>query len=180
MTWQHDVHTFWFQELSPEEWFTGGPALDEKIRARFGALYEELKHALPSVHRLDAKGQVAAVIIFDQFPRNMFRGSAAAFATDSLARVLTEHALDHDMDEGLSVHERQFLYMPLMHSEDKELQQRALTLFTALDDANALTFAHQHKAVIDRFGRFPQRNAALGRISTAEEQAFLDTTTYTW
>jgi uncharacterized protein (DUF924 family) len=110
----------------------------------------------------------------------MFRGTAAAFGTDSLARVITEHALDHEMDQGLSIHEQQFLYMPFMHSEDAELQQRSVTLFTALGDANPLDFARQHKEVIDRFGRFPQRNAVLGRTSTAAEQTFLDTTHYRW
>jgi uncharacterized protein (DUF924 family) len=180
MSWQSAVNDFWFAELRPEDWFGGGKSLDDKIRARFSGLYEELRNTPPSPAALDAFEHLAAVIAFDQFPRNMFRGTAAAFGTDTLALTMAKDAADRGLDKALEQLHKQFLYMPFMHSENRADQARSLELFTALGHAEALDFAHQHKDVIDRFGRFPSRNASLGRASTPEEKHFLTTTPYRW
>jgi uncharacterized protein (DUF924 family) len=180
MRWTAAVMDFWFKDLTPEQWFGGDATVDAAVKLRFHALHDELKYALPSLHVLDAEGHLAAVIVFDQFARNMYRGTANAFCTDSLARALVEHALDHKLDEPLTVVQRQFLYMPFMHSENADFQHRSVALFSSLEQDVALNFARQHQDVIKRFGRFPQRNAALGRTSTAAEQEFLATTDYVW
>jgi len=173
MSWNDTVNEFWFNELKPLDWFGGGPPVDALIRARFAGLREDLKQYPPSADLLDANGLVAAVIVFDQFSRNLFRGSAEAFATDSLALALASHAVSSEMDAQLGPHQRHFLYMPFMHSENKDMQARSIGLFRKLGNAGLMGYAQHHKAIIDRFGRFPSRNAALGRQSTADEQAFL-------
>ncbi len=180
MTWHHAVNDFWFAELTPQDWFGGGSALDAKIKAAFEPLYDKVRQNPPEPADMDAHEHLAAVILFDQFPRNMFRGTAQAFATDTLAQAFAGDAVDHGLDRALDGAQRQFLYMPFMHAEDRDMQVRSRALFTALGQKEPLDFAYQHKGVIDRFGRFPQRNAALGRTSTPEEQKFLATTTYKW
>ncbi len=180
MTWHRAVNDFWFGELTPDDWFGGGSALDDKIKQRFLALFDELKQTPPSPADMDAFEHLAAVILFDQFPRNMFRGSAQAFATDDLALGFSKDAVARGLDKALEGQHRQFLLMPFMHSEVHGDQARSLALFTALDQKNALEFARQHKDVIDRFGRFPTRNEALGRTSTPEERAFLAANPYRW
>ena len=173
MSWNDAVNEFWFNELKPRDWFGGGPRIDALIRERFAGLRENLKKYPPSADPLDGDGLVAAVIVFDQFSRNLFRGSAEAFATDSLALALASHAVNSGMDAPLGQHQRHFLYMPFMHSENKDMQARSIELFRKLGNAGLMGYAQHHKAIIDRFGRFPARNAALGRQSTAAEQAFL-------
>lgn len=180
MTWHLAVNDFWFGELTPEDWFGGGNALDEKIKQRFSGLYDEVRRDPPSPADMDAFEHVAAVILFDQFPRNMFRGTAQAFATDDLALGFSKDAVTRGLDKALDVPHRQFLLMPFMHSEDRDDQARSHALFTALDQKGPLEFARQHKDVIDRFGRFPTRNEALGRTSTPEERAFLAANPYRW
>jgi uncharacterized protein (DUF924 family) len=180
MTWHRAVNDFWFAELTPEDWFGGGKALDEKIRARFAGLYEDLAKNPPQAAEMDAFEHLAAVLLFDQFPRNMFRNEARAFATDALAQTLAQDAVDRGLDRALDGAQKQFLYMPFMHSEDRAMQAQSLQLFTALGQKEALAFAREHKEVIDRYGRFPKRNPPLGRTSTPEEQEFLRTTTYKW
>jgi len=118
--------------------------------------------------------------VLDQFPRNMFRGTAAAFATDAKARQLPDYAVARGFDVGLSVDERLFLYLPFEHSEDMADQERALALISALGNPHYTDFARQHKDVIERFGRFPQRNAALARMSTMEEESFLAAAETQW
>jgi uncharacterized protein (DUF924 family) len=173
MSWINVVNEFWFDELGPRDWFGGGPGIDVLIRERFGALRENLKRYPPSGDLLDANGFVAAVIVFDQFSRNLFRGSAEAFATDSLALALASRATSTEMDSPLGPYQRQFLYMPFMHSENRDMQARSLELFRKLGDLELMGYAAHHKEIIDRFGRFPHRNAALGRNSTSAEEAFL-------
>jgi len=180
MSWQSAVNDFWFAELRPEDWFGGGKALDERIRQTFANLYDELHTAPPQAADMDAFEHLAHVIVFDQFPRNMFRGTAKAFATDGQALDISKDAVDRGLDKALEKPQRQFLYMPFMHSENRDDQARSLALFTALGLDEPLEFARQHKKVIDQFGRFPQRNKALGRTSTPEEEQFLATTTYKW
>lgn len=167
------VRDFWFAETRPEQRFASDPAFDARIAARFGTLYEVLAAGVPEAWQATPTGVLAAVIVFDQFPRNLFRGQAKAFATDAAARALTVTALARGDDAGLSEVERQFLYMPLMHSEDAADQQRSVALFEALSDTDAADFARRHRDVVARFGRFPARNAALSRETTAEEAAFL-------
>lgn len=160
--WTDDVLGFWFA-LPPERWWHSDPALDETIRDRFEGLWKEKRELPPESFLTDAKTAVAAVILFDQFPRNMFRGSADAFATDPLAEAITREAVDQGLDQQLPKNERMFLYMPMMHSENLDDQRRSLLLFTALGDSNQLKYARHHHDIIERFGRFPHRNAVLGR-----------------
>ena len=168
--WRRGVLTFWFG-LDPRQWWTADAALDRRIREDFLELWSQ-RRQLPAQEFLgDPLTALAAVILFDQFPRNMFRGHADQFSTDSLALAIAKGAIDKGFDDQLEFGERKFLYMPLMHSEDRHDQQRSLALFTALGEADQLRYAKLHKDVIDRFGRFPHRNAMLGRAPRAEEIA---------
>ena len=168
--WRDDVLTFWFG-LDPKQWWTADPDMDAAIRERFHALWCD-KRRLPARSFLhDPLTALAAVILFDQFPRNMFRGHADQFSTDPLALAVAEAAVDARLDDQLEPQERGFLYMPFQHSESPADQQRSLGLFTALADDYLLGFAKKHHDVIARFGRFPHRNAMLGRAPRAEEAA---------
>lgn len=176
--WADAVLAFWFGELSPKDWWSASPALDARIAERFGARYRSLRDVPPQLAPLDARAHVALVIVYDQFARQLHRGSAHAFGTDPLALAVACDAIDRGLDAALERSERHFLYMPFMHSEDAAMQLRSIALFTALasagpDQAQALRSAEDHRATIERFGRFPYRNAALGRHSTDEERAFL-------
>jgi uncharacterized protein (DUF924 family) len=166
--WRADVLKFWFG-LEPEQWWGGGPELDEEIRRRFLELWEE-KRQFPADRFLEHPLTAAAgVILFDQFPRNMFRGHADQFSTDPLALTIAKGAIDRDLDEQLEPQERSFLYMPFQHSEDLDDQKRSLLLFTKLGDDNQLRYAKLHHDIIERFGRFPHRNTILGRTPRPEE-----------
>jgi len=171
--WIPQVLNFWFEQLEPAAWFSGASELDDIIWDRFGDLRQELKASPPDPADLDGKGHVAAVIVFDQFSRNMFRRSAEAFATDALALVLAEDALARNLDLSLHPREQQFLYMPFMHAEDRALQAKSVELFSRIGIPGVVEFAEAHKSVIDRFGRFPHRNKVLKRESTPEEAEFL-------
>jgi uncharacterized protein (DUF924 family) len=172
--WADDVLRFWFVELQPQDWFSGSAEVDEAIRSRFGHLYEALLASplLPS--SLDARSILAAVIVFDQFPRNLFRKSAAAYAADARALELARHAVATGSDRSLKDQERHFLYMPFMHSEDRAMQAESVRLFAGLS-TDGLQWAKHHQGIVERFGRFPHRNALLGRTSTPEEIEFLKT-----
>jgi uncharacterized protein (DUF924 family) len=172
--WVDQVHGFWFGELRPRAWFRTDPKLDGEIRHRFLGLWTALQAAAPVPG--DARTAVAAAIVFDQFPRNMFRGTPQAYATDALAREVARAALAAGLDRGLTAPERQFLYMPFQHSEDGADQQRSVELFAGLAIPGERRSAEAHKALIDRFGRFPHRNAVLGRASTPEELEHLRAT----
>ena len=179
--WIEEVHRFWFEQLAPHAWFRADPKLDAEIRRRFLPLWAALKAASRAPVPRDARTAVAVAVVFDQFPRNMFRGTPEAYATDLLALQVARAAIDlgldrGGLDRGLSDPERQFLYMPLQHSEDPADQQRSVELFAGLAIANARRSAEAHKALIDRFGRFPHRNAVLGRESTPAEIEHLRTT----
>ena len=170
MTLRSDVLKFWFA-LNDEQWWNGDAQLDEQIRDRFHDLWA-LKRQLPPPSFLeDPLTALAAVILFDQFPRNMFRGLAEQFATDPLALATSCAAVDRGFDQQLATAERPFLYMPFQHSEILEDQQRSLLLFTKLGDDYLLGYAQKHHDVIARFGRFPHRNAILGRKPRADEKA---------
>ncbi|HET8726841.1 MAG TPA: DUF924 family protein [Alphaproteobacteria bacterium] len=170
-----EVNRFWFEELRPDHWFGGDSNVDAAIRERFGTLHASLKAQPPAPETLGAEALLAAVIVFDQFSRNLFRQSSEAYAADALALKLARHAVDTAVDRTLEPRRRQFLYMPFMHSEDRGTQTRSIELFTGLDVTEQAYWANHHKAIIDRFGRFPHRNALLGRMSTPEELEFLRT-----
>ena len=166
--WRSDVLKYWFG-LDPQCWWQGGPELDQDIRRRFLKLWSE-KRELPAAAFLDHPlTALAGVILFDQFPRNMFRVHADQFSTDSLALAIARTAVDRKFDDELEPQERGFLYMPFQHSEIIAYQRKSLLLFTALGDAYQLKYAKQHHDVIERFGRFPHRNAILGRAPRADE-----------
>ena len=169
--WAAALLDFWFNQVGETGWYSHDPALDHQCATRFRALWAE-KQALAVEAFLDrADDALAAVLLFDQLPRNMFRNSAQAFATDPLARVIARGAIAQGYDIQIGGAGRLFFYMPFMHSEAIEDQQLALTLFEGAGDAASLDFARQHHATIARFGRFPHRNAALGRDTLPEEAA---------
>lgn len=173
--WVDDVLRFWFEELSEQDWFRGGVSVDQRCRSRFAALYATLKDHPPEPEDADARTLLAAVIVFDQFPRNMFRRTPDAYATDNAALALARAAVARGEDRSLSRMQRHFLYMPFMHSEELAAQAESVRLFTELGVADGVKYARHHHGVIERFGRFPHRNAILGRHSTPEELEFLKT-----
>jgi uncharacterized protein (DUF924 family) len=168
--WRADVLRFWFG-LDDKQWWRGVDALDDRIRAQFLALWAEQRQCPIDAFLDDPLTALAAVILFDQFPRNMFRGLAEQFATDHMALAIAKAAIDKQYDDQLAPRERAFLYMPFQHSERLADQDRALLLFTALGDETMLHYARLHHDIIARFGRFPHRNAMLGRAPRAEEIA---------
>jgi len=161
---------FWFA-LDREDWWRPGPELDARIRKRFEGLWEEQREHVPEHFLGSAEEALAATILFDQFPRNMFRGHADQYSTDHLALVIAKAAVDKGFDEQVETEERIFFYMPFQHSEDLAEQDRGVLLVTALGDANYLSYAKKHRDVIARFGRFPHRNAILGRAPRPDEIA---------
>ena len=166
------VLDFWLRQVPPEQRFARDAALDAEIASRFGALIDDVAACHAAGWRAHPRTLLAAVILLDQFSRNIRRGRADAFANDPLARALTGEAIAKGWDEAMTPAERQFLYMPLMHCERLDTQVRALALFDTVD-ANSADFAWRHCAQIARFGRFPGRNAALGRITTPAEAELL-------
>jgi uncharacterized protein (DUF924 family) len=172
--WVEQVTHYWFAELKPESWFRKDARVDAAIRERFAALHDAVAQLHPE-QLATARECLAAVIVLDQFSRNMFRGSPRSFATDPLALSIAQHAIARGLDQQLTRQQRWFLYMPFQHCEDRAVQARSLELFTQLNDPANLGYAHKHKEVIDRFGRFPHRNEVLGRVSTPEEVEFIAT-----
>jgi uncharacterized protein (DUF924 family) len=168
--WAGEVLDFWFG-LRPEQWWTTDAELDRTIRERFEAQWESQRANLPEAFLASPDEALAACILFDQFPRNMFRGHADQYSTDLLALAVATGAVDRGYDDALPPERRAFLYMPFEHSERLADQQRSLLLFTALGDDHLLSYARKHHDVIARFGRFPHRNAILGRAPRAGEVA---------
>jgi len=173
LPWTDTVLNFWFHILDPEDWFSDEPRVDAAIQKRFAALHARLTRDAPSSAALDAQGHLAAIIVLDQFSRNLHRASAKAFANDDNALDIAIDAVDRKLDAALTKVERQFLYMPFMHSEDRTMQSRSVALFTKLGNPEVLKFAKKHCRIIHRFGRFPHRNKALGRTSTDAEIEFM-------
>ena len=165
---------FWFGEIGPDRWWVRSAETDEAIVERFRELWEEWRERTPESFLGSPREALAAIILFDQFPRNMFRGHADAFSTDPLALAIARGVVDRGLDEGMSEDDRSFAYMPFQHSEVPADQQRSLALFTALGNARSLDFAHQHHAMIERYGRFPARNAALGRPNRPGEETAIE------
>lgn len=170
-----DILDFWFSEATEAHWFVRSDDLDKEIIRRFSTIYEQAVDGALSSWKADARSALALTLIFDQFPRNMFRGSPKAFASDPLACALSKYALEHDYDKAVDEKARQFFYLPLMHSENVEDQEHCVKLYKALGNDFALGFAKEHRDIVRDFGRFPHRNAVLGRENTAEETEFLKT-----
>jgi uncharacterized protein (DUF924 family) len=167
-----DVLAFW-REAGPDKWFKKDDALDAAIRERFLATYEAAAAGKLSAWESTAEGALALAIVLDQFPRNMFRGEARIYAADALARAVANRALKRGYDQDVPQAERGFFFLPFMHSEDLVDQDRCVELYRAAD-SDDLKWAIQHRDIVRRFGRFPHRNAMLGRATTPEEQTFLD------
>lgn len=177
MSQAEDVITFWLSEVGPKGWYMGGDELDQTVRDRYLDLWNEALHGGLHSWLTSAREVLAYLILTDQFPRNMFREDPRAFATDPQARSAAKAAINLDMDRKISEPERQFFYLPLMHSECITDQDRCvrlmLTRMTENGESNLL-HAKAHRELIRRFGRFPFRNSALARCSTSEEKAFLE------
>jgi uncharacterized protein (DUF924 family) len=172
-SWLHDVLRFWFEETSPEQRFAKNEAFDAEMRRRFLACHQAVSAEPTAALLTDARTTLAAVVVLDQMPRNMFRGSPRAFATDAKALELAAAAVDRGFDRGMTKDERLFLYLPFQHAESREAQARSVALTAALGDPELSKWAEMHKVIIERFGRFPHRNAILGRPSSSEEIEFL-------
>jgi uncharacterized protein (DUF924 family) len=169
----HDILGFWFDELAPKQHFSKDAALDARMRARFGDLLTRAAtNGLPD-WRADAPGRLAEIILLDQFSRNIHRDTPLAFAQDALALKLARELVAQGEDSALPLAQRVFAYMPYMHSEDLAAHAEALPLFSQAGLEENLRFLRLHTAIIERFGRYPHRNAVLGRLSTPEELAFL-------
>ncbi len=167
-----DIVAFW-RDAGPKKWFEKDAGFDAEIRRRFLGTHEAAAAGKFAAWEQSAEGALALLILLDQFPRNMFRGEARAFAADRQARAIAAGALLNGFDSVMP-DLRNFFYLPFEHSEDLADQERCVALFKAAGDTDGLKWAELHADIIRRFGRFPHRNAALGRITTPEEQAFLD------
>ena len=167
------VLDFW-RGAGPKKWFSKDAAFDDAIRARFLATHEAAAADELAGWETTPDSALALVIALDQFPRNVFRGNARMFAADPLARQVADRAIARGFDQQVPARERGFFYLPFMHSERLEDQERSVALYQALGEVENLKYADDHADIIRKFGRFPHRNAMLGRTTTAEEQAFLD------
>lgn len=168
-----DVVTFWM-EAGPKAWFSKSAAFDAQIRERFETLHHAAARGELDGWADTAEGALALLLLLDQFPRNLFRGSPHAFATDPLARKVAREAVDRGFDTEVDPELRQFFYLPFEHSEQPEDQDHGVALCAASGDADLVKWANIHRDIIRRFGRFPHRNGSLGRTSSEAEQAFLD------
>ena len=169
------VLDFWFSSAVEAHWFDSDPEIDRQITEQFSDLYQYAYDGELSDWMKDAESALALVILLDQFPRNMFRGSPRAFASDHMAREVSRAAIDNAFDQQRSARERAFFYLPLMHSEDLLDQTECVQLYRRLQDDNSLDFAIRHHDIIARFGRFPHRNQVMGRESSEDEREFLKT-----
>ena len=170
-----EVLDFWFAEGMAERWFVKDPAFDAEVRARLLPLHERAAAGELAAWRASARGCLALVILLDQVPRNVFRDDPRAFTSDAQALTITKHARNRGFDRALPQIERVFLYLPLEHCESLADQELCVTLIGALDEnPEWRDHAVRHRDIVARFGRFPHRNAALGRETTLEEAAFLE------
>lgn len=168
-----DILQFWFEELTPEQWWVKDTDLDQKIRERFLETHHQAALGELFRWRDTPQGRLAEVIVLDQFPRNIYRGDPRSFATDPLALILSQEAIRLGEDRKLEIEKRAFLYLPFMHSESSLIHEEAVRLFSQPGLEYNLDFEIRHKRIIDRFGRYPHRNEILGRQSTPEEIEFL-------
>lgn len=169
-----DVLNFWFVEHGPEDWFAGKPEFDAEIAALFGQTHAHVARGEAWEWRAKPAGRLAEIIVLDQFSRQLFRNSPLAFAQDRMALVLAQEMVGQGLDIGFAQPRRGFIYLPFMHAESAAIQSASVRLYEALGDEEQLRYALEHRRCIDRFGRFPFRNAPLGRQSTAEELAYME------
>ena len=167
------VLAFWFDEIEPRQWWVADPAFDAQVRERFLPTLDAASRGELYAWRATPAGRVAEVIVLDQFSRNLYRGTPQAFAQDPMALALAQEAVALGVLDELSPMQRTFLLMPYMHSESALIHVQAERLFKAWAPPDNYRYELQHKAIVDRFGRYPHRNAILGRVSSAEEIAFL-------
>ena len=173
MTQVEQVLAFWFEEIKPAQWWRKNLAFDAEVRRRFGYLHGIAENGDLTHWRSNAEGRLAEVLILDQFSRNLYRNQARAYASDRIAQEQAEAAITLGLDLELAPSKRAFLYMPFMHSESAAHQHNSVELFATIEATGNLRSAQRHRAVIEKFGRFPHRNDALKRPSTTEEEMFL-------
>lgn len=169
----NNVLKFWFEELSPQQWWEKNSALDKLIQERFESIHQQASQCELYQWRNSAKGRLAEIIVLDQFSRNMFRDTPQSFAQDSLALALSQQAIAVGSDKELNAIERTFLYMPFMHSESLLIHQQACLLYKTNGIASNYQFELKHLDIIEKFGRYPHRNIILNRQSSNEETKFL-------
>ncbi len=172
---KNEIIHFWFEETEPQLWFQNNAEFDTEVKERFGVTYDMAKDGLCNDWNVDEEGALALCLLLDQFPRRIYRGSAAAFETDEKALLVAKQAVSKSFDQLLSPEKRFFIYLPFEHSENMSDQKRNLDLFKSMERENPIAYrtAQRRFAVFERFGRFPERNAALERESTPEELEYL-------
>jgi uncharacterized protein (DUF924 family) len=172
---KQEVLRFWFEETAPAQWFQKNDVFDAEVRERFLVTYDMAAKDLCAEWSRDAQGVLALCIVLDQFPRNMFRGTPKAYATDEKALLISKAAINKGFDQLMTPVKRRFVYLPFEHSENLNDQKRSVQLFESMKDSDPLgyEYALKHYEVIEKFGRFPHRNAVLGRESTDEELQYL-------
>lgn len=168
-----EVLKFWFEEIAPAKWWSAQPGVDELINTRFLELHQRASQGELYTWRIKPEGRLAEIIILDQFSRNIYRNTPRAFAQDPMSLVLAQEAVAVSVHHSLSPIECSFLLMPYMHSESRQIHIQAEALYRTFAPQKSYTFELRHKAIVDRFGRYPHRNKTLGRVSTAEENVFL-------
>lgn len=169
----NDIITFWFESLTPKQWWLKDADLDTKIALQFTPIYQQVVAGKCAEWREYDEGRLAEIIVLDQFSRNIFRNQATAFSHDAQALALTDAAVQAESHQRLAQRKTNFLLMPYMHSESLEIHRKALHLFEQYASENTLQFERRHLAIIERFGRYPHRNELLGRSSTPKEKQFL-------
>ena len=169
-----EILDFWFSDAAKPRWFQSTPEFDQSLRKRFLDIFEQAEAGGLRDWSATPDGALALVIVLDQLPLNLFRNQARSFGTEAASREIAAAAIDRGFDQPLTDEGKAFLYLPFMHSEDRRDQDRSIALFEAAGLENNLRFAHHHRDIIARFGRFPHRNAILGRTSTREEIDWLD------
>jgi len=169
----NEILSFWFDEITPAQWWIKDPELDRQITQRFGEIHHKAALCELFTWRDEPRGRLAEIIVLDQFSRNIYRDTPAAFANDGLALSLAQHAISLGADLELPPIQRSFIYMPFMHSESLLIHQTALELFNHAALHQNLTAEMQHHKILEQFGRYPHRNKILGRQSTDEELSFL-------
>lgn len=167
--WARQLLTFWFDEHGDSDWFGGGPQFDAKVTEHFAGWRDALRSQPVEAFTGHVDIALSSIILFDQVPRNAYRGAAEAFATDHIALSIARKAVELGLDAGLGKDQRLFLYLPFEHSEDEANQRESVRLISSLGDQRLLQFALDHQAMIERFGRFPHRNKALGRADREGE-----------
>jgi uncharacterized protein (DUF924 family) len=168
-----DVLSFWFQELDQSQWWVKDLAFDKLIIDKFSNIHQSANRCELFEWRTTPKGRLAEIIVLDQFSRNMYRDTPRSFASDSLALALAQEAIAIGADKNLTHVERNFLYMPFMHSESLVIHQKAINLYADNGIKSSVDFENKHKVIIEKFGRYPHRNEVLKRKSTNDESAFL-------